>query len=122
MLVFVVVAIGFLVYIAVLLAVMVLTAILWALSSLALWITGLKPRPSQKNVASARRDPPRVQRPVPAQAPPRAATPVRDPALRPAQAPAPSDIWPKWTPAHRRYVDEELALWQEQFDALNSSK
>lgn len=115
-------AIGLLLWIAFLLAVLVLASILWALSSLAFWILGLKPRPSQKKVTSARRDPPRVQRPVPDPAPTRAAPPVRDRAPRPAPAPASSDIWPKWTPAHRRYVDEELALWQEQFDALNSSK
>ncbi|WP_181365116.1 hypothetical protein [Arthrobacter sp. HMWF013] len=43
-------------------------------------------------------------------------------ATRPPQTLSPSDIWPKWTPAHRRYVDEELALWQEQFDALSSRR
>lgn len=84
-------AIGLLLWIAFLLAALVLASILWALSSLAFWITGLKPRTSPKIVTSA-------------------------------PAPASSDIWPKWTPAHRRYVDEELALWQEQFDALSSSK
>jgi hypothetical protein len=115
-------AIGLLLWIAFLLVVLVLASILWALSSLVLWITGLKPRPSQEIVASARWDPPQAQRRLPDRAPPRAAPPVRDRAPWPAQAPAPSDIWPKWTPAYRRYVDQELALWQEQFDALNSRK
>ncbi|MCO4261443.1 hypothetical protein NG697_00520 [Pseudarthrobacter sp. MDT3-26] len=113
-------AIGLLLWIAFLLVVLVLASILWVLSSLVLWITGLKPRASQKKVTTAGRDPRRVQRPIPDPAPTRAAPPVRDRALRPAPAPASPDIWPKWTPAHRRYVDEELALWQEQFDALNS--
>jgi len=31
-----------------------------------------------------------------------------------------SDIWPKWTPSHRQYMDREQSVWQEQFDALNS--
>jgi len=35
---------------------------------------------------------------------------------------AASEIWPKWTPARRRSVDEELTLWQEQFDALSSHR
>jgi hypothetical protein len=117
-------AIGLLLWIAFLLAVLVLSGIVWVLCQLAIGILNVIERPRQKKVASVRRDPPRVQRPVPAPAPPRTASPVRDRAPRPAPAPAPAsaDIWPKWTPAHRRYADEELALWQEQFDALNASK
>ena len=115
-------AIGLLLWIAFLFAVLVISGILWVFCQLVLGILILIARPRQKKVTSARRDPARVQRPVPAPAPPRAAPPVRDRAPRPAPAPASPDIWPKWTPAHRRYVDEELALWQEQFDALNASK
>ena len=106
MLVFVVVAFGFLLWIAFLLAVMVLSGVVWALSTLGLWILELMAPPEQKKVASVRRAPPPVQSRV----------------SHPAQAPASSDIWPKWTPAHRRYADEELALWQEQFDALSYQK
>ena len=115
-------AFGFLLYIALLLAVLVLAGIVWALSHLGLWILGLRPRPSQKKVASVRPAPPQVRRRVPAPAPPRAVPQVQARAPRAAEVPAPSDIWPKWTPAHRRYVDQELALWQEQFDALNSRR
>ena len=115
-------AIGFLLYIALLLAVLVLAGIAWALSSLGLWVLGLKPRPSQKKVATVRRAPPQVRRSVPDQALPSATPQVQARAPRVAEAPASSDIWPKWTPAHRRYADQELALWQEQFDALNSRR
>ena len=115
-------AIGFLLYIAVLLAVLVLASIVWALASLGLWILGLKPRPRQKKVASVRQSPPQVRRRVPVPAPPRTAPQVQSKAPRAADVPHTSDIWPKSTPAHRRYVDQELALWQEQFDALNSRR
>lgn len=115
-------AIGLLLWIAFLFAALVLCGIVWALCHLALGILSVIERPRQKKIAGVRRDPPQLQRRVPVRVPPRAAPPVRDRAPRPAQAPTPSDIWPKWTPAHRRYVDEELALWQEQFDALNSRK
>ena len=118
-------AIGLLLWIAFLFAVLVVSGILWSLCHLVLGILNVIERPRQKKVASVRRDPPKVQPRGPDRAPPRAvpraAPPVRDRAPR-AQAQAPSGIWPKWTPAHRRYVEEELALWQEQFDALNSPK
>lgn len=32
------------------------------------------------------------------------------------------DLIPKWNQAHRRYVDQDLADWQKQFDALNSDR
>lgn len=114
--------IGLILWIAFLLAVFVICGIVWGLSHLALGILSLVERPGQKRAAAVRRNPPQVQRPIPHRVPPRAVAPVRNVAPRPAPAPAPSDIWPKWTPAHRRYVDEELALWQKQFDALNSRK
>lgn len=119
-------AIGLLLWIAFLFAVFVVAGIVWAFCQLVLGILSVVEGPKRKNVASVRRNPPPVQRRIPDRAPPRAAPraapPVRKIAPRPPQAhaPAPSDIWPKWTPAHRRYVDEELALWQEQFDALSS--
>ena len=115
-------AIGLLLYIAFLIAVLVLASIVWALSSLGLWIVGLKPRPSQRKVASVRQPPPPVRRRVPDPAQPWAAPQVQARAPRAAEVPPSSEIWPKWTPAHRRYVDQELALWQEQFDALNSRR
>lgn len=115
-------AIGLLLWITFLLAVFVLIGIVWALSHLALGILNVLAPPRQNGVAGVRRTPPQIQRLVPDRVPSRSAPPVRDRAPRPAQVPAPSDIWPKWTPAHRRYVDEELALWQEQFDNLSSRK
>lgn len=122
MFVFVVGAFGFLLYIGFLLALLVLAGAVWALSNLGLGITTLIQRAGQKNVARSGRKQPQVRRPVPNRAPPRAAPPVQDRAPQPAQTPAPSDIWPKWAPSRRRYVDDELARWQEQFDALNSHK
>ncbi|QHK21826.1 hypothetical protein GU243_21565 [Pseudarthrobacter psychrotolerans] len=119
-------AIGLLLWITFLFAVLVLSGIVWAFCQLVLGILSVIEGPRRKKVASVRRNPPHVQSRIPDRAPPRstlrAAPPVRNVAPRPEQTPAPSDIWPKWTPAHRRYVDEELALWQEQFDALSSRR
>jgi hypothetical protein len=121
-------AIGLLLWIAFLFAVLVISSIVWVFCHLVLWILNVISPPRPTKVASVRRVPTRVQPHGPDRAPPRAvpraAPPVSKVAPRPlqAQAPAPSDIWPKWTPAHRRYVHEELALWQEQFDALSSRK
>jgi hypothetical protein len=119
-------AIGLLLWIAFLFAVFVVAGIVWAFCQLVLGILSVVEGPKRKNVASVRRTPPPVQRRLPDRAPPRAAPrtapPVRRVAPQPAKAQAPSDIWPKWTPAHRRYVDEELALWQEQFDALSARR
>ncbi len=94
-------AIGLLLYIAFLLVAFVLSGIIWGLCSLILWLMELKPR-------STRRKPPASSR--------RNVPPVRDR----AEAQVASDIWPKWTASHRRYMDHELSLWQEQFDALSS--
>ena len=125
-------AIGLLLWIGFLFAVLVLCGIVWVFCQLVSGILYVIAPPKQKKIASVRPVPPRVQPRGPDRASlratpravPRPAPPVRNVASRPpqAQAPAPSDIWPKWTPAHRRYVDEELALWQEQFDALSSRR
>ncbi|WP_426225068.1 hypothetical protein [Pseudarthrobacter sp. DSP2-3-2b1] len=123
-------AIGLLLWIGFLFAVLVLSGIVWVFCQLVLGILNVISPPKKKTVASVRRVSPRVQPRGPDRAPlraaPRAAPPVRNVAPRPPQAApkalSPSDIWPKWTPAHRRYVDEELALWQEQFDALSSRR
>ena len=124
MLVFV--AFGYLAWIAFLLAVLVLAGIVWSLCHLVLGIDYLIRGPGpQKGKVAVKHTPPPVQRrvtdPAPLrEAPPRAAPPVRDREPHPAQTLASSEIWPKWTPAHRRYVDEEMTLWQEQFDALSA--
>lgn len=119
MLVFI--AFGYLAWIAFLLALLLLSGIVWALCNLALGISYLIHGPSQeKRAPAARPAPPQVQRrpPAPPAIPP---APGRT-QQRQVQSKASSEIWPKWTPAHRRYVDEELALWQEQFDALLSDR
>jgi len=126
MFVFVIGAFGFLLYIGFLLAVLVLAGIVWSLSHLGLGVTALIERAGQKKAITPKRNPPQVQRTVPRTAPPRAAPPVQA-KTQPAPSPAPqqtpaSDIWPKWTPSRRNYVDNELALWQEQFDALASRR
>jgi hypothetical protein len=119
-------AIGLLLWIAFLFVVMVLAGVVWALSRLALGIASFIQRPNQWQGAGLLRTPPQVQRRLPYQAQPQALSPtretshLRDRTPRPLPAPAQAEIWPKWTPAHRRYVDEELALWQQQFDALSS--
>lgn len=121
-------AIGLLLWIGFLFSVLVLSGIVWVFCQVVLGILNVISPPKPKKIASVRRDPPRLQPRgadrTPPKAAPRAALPVRNVAPRPVRAPAPSpsDIWPKWTPAHRRYVDEELALWQEQFDALSSRR
>jgi hypothetical protein len=114
-------AIGLLLWIAFLFAVLVLSGIVWAVCQVALGIMGVLERPghAKGKGAAVRGAPAPVQRRAPVHVPPHAAPPVRD-RPRPAQAQASAEIWPKWTPAHRRYVNEELAIWQEQFDRLDS--
>jgi hypothetical protein len=115
--------IGLLLWIAFLFAVVVLSGIVWTLCQVALGILGVIQRPGQdKRNLVARANATPGQRRVPAPTPPRAAPPAPSRAPLPAPARSPSEIWPKWTAAHRRYVDEELALWQEQFDALTSDR
>jgi hypothetical protein len=113
-------AMGWLLYVAFLLGVLVLACIVWCVCKLVLWLTDPKlwlagPPPavgSRPKAAPVPRKPkavPLPQRAKVPQVPHRAKVP-----------PVSSDIWPKWTPARRQYMDRELSLWQEQFDALNS--
>lgn len=95
-------AIGLVLWIAFLIVAFVLFATIWGLSNVILRLLGLKPRlTGPQAAASPRRNQPPV--PVPVQAGPLQVEP---------------DIWPKWTPSRRLYVDREMALWQQQFDAL----
>lgn len=98
-------AIGLLLWIAFLFIAFVLSGVLWVLCRFILGFVGMLDQ-------AARR-----QRSVPA-------TPRRN--VPPPQQPAPSqatfEITPKWTAARRHYVDWELAVWQEQFDALSTRK
>lgn len=119
--------IGLLLWIAFLFAVVVLCGVAWVLGSSVLGVLELAGRHrkrSQQAVGRPRRPAPPapvVSRPRTAPAPHRPAPP-KPAAAPPAQSHShsQSDIWPKWTPSHRLYKDYELALWQEQFDALNS--
>lgn len=96
-------AMGILLWIAVLLAVLVLCGIVWLFCRTMVWLTGLTHLVTHPNVAVASRQN------IP---------PVPKPALRVATP----DLIPKWNAAHRRYVDRDMADWQQQFDALNSRK
>jgi hypothetical protein len=113
--VFLIPAVGLLLWIGVLLVAMILCGIVWAvcgvmlaLSALTRGITGTKPRPGAlpKAAVGSRTSCPRE--------------PERSAAAVHYEAEADSDIWPKWNASHRRYMARELSLWQEQFDALNS--
>jgi hypothetical protein len=101
-------AIGIFLWVAVLLAVLVFCGIIWLSCKTILWLMDLYGGLSRRKVASA---PKRVVPPA------RPATP-RTPPTREVTP----DIMPKWTAAHRRYVDRDLGYWQAQFDALNSRK
>ena len=132
MLLVIALAFGLALWVAFLLAMLVLSGIVWAVCNLCLGIAYLVELPGRKKrkAAGTTGAPAKVQRRAPALAPARAAQPARErpqpPSQnrrqRPAQALAASEIWPKWTPARRRSVDEELTLWQEQFDALSSHR
>jgi hypothetical protein len=103
-------AIGLVLWIVFLLVAFVLSGTIWVLGNLILWMLGLKPRRTRPNAAVSPR---RTQPPVP--------VPARNRPRVPAQAGPPQvepDIWPKWTASRRQYMDGELALWQQQFDAL----
>ena len=119
--------IGLLLWIAFLFAIVVLCGVAWVLGSSVLGVlelAGRRRKRSRQAVARPRRQAP----PAPVNSRPRTATSPtrRTPSAAAAAPPAQShshsqsDIWPKWTPSHRLYKDYELALWQEQFDALNS--
>ena len=101
---------AWLAYVAFLLGALILVGIIWALCNLVIRVLDLKPRPAPRNK-------PRLTGPKPAAKPRPTVPPVRDR----AKAEVTSDIWPKWTPARRQYMDRELSLWQEQFDALADS-
>ncbi|MDR7161366.1 hypothetical protein [Arthrobacter sp. BE255] len=101
-------AIGLLIWIGFLFAVWVLCIILWLLCQTVVWLLDLHAGHARRTKASG---PKRV-------VPPARKAPARKPAYRGVT----SDIMPKWTPAHRRYVDRDRADWQEQFDTLNSRK
>jgi hypothetical protein len=103
-------ALGWLAYVAFLLGALILVSIIWVLGNLVIWVLDLKPRPAPRNK-------PRLSGPKPAANPRPKVPPVRDR----AKAEVTSDIWPKWTPARRQYMNRELSLWQEQFDALADS-
>ncbi|UZX02239.1 hypothetical protein F8G81_06130 [Arthrobacter sp. CDRTa11] len=112
-------AMGWLLYVAFLLGVLVLAGIVWCVCKLALWLMDPKlwlagPQPA---VGSRPKAAPVPRRPKAAPLPQRAKVPQIP---HRAAAEVTSDIWPKWTPARRQYMDRELSLWQEQFDALNS--
>lgn len=112
---FLIPAVGLLLWIGVLLVAMILSGIVWAVCGLMLLLTGLtrgitgtKSRPGTLPEAAvgARTSCPHVLE--------RSAAAVH------YEAEADSDIWPKWNASHRRYMARELSLWQEQFNALNS--
>ena len=105
-------ALGWLAYVGFLLGALVLASIIWVLCNLVLWIADLKPRLTRRRPAVRKPAAPRPSEEPQTQAD---CGPSRD-----RQEAHASDIWPKWTPARRQYMDRELSLWQEQFDALNS--
>lgn len=122
-------AIGLLLWIAVLFVVFVLCGSLWVLSRIITWLMDLAPGISGRRAPlTATPSPAWVSagpvRAVPARAQAHGPAPSHGPA--PARATSHSqgspDLWPKWTPSHRRYKDEELSLWQDQFDALASHR
>jgi hypothetical protein len=114
--------IGLLLWVAFLFAATVLFGIIWAVSKIALWLIDLKSLPAGRQSPLNPRSKPTVsQHPnVPAAPSPRNVPQAPD--RPPAEVNAASDIWPKWTAAYKRYVDQEKSLWQEQFDALTSHK
>lgn len=118
--------IGLLLWIAFLFAVVVLCGAAWVLGSSVLGVLELAGR-HRKRSQQVVGTPPRPAPPVPVRSRPRTAPAPSRPAPPKAAAAPPaqsrnrdSEIWPKWTPSHRLYKNYELALWQEQFDALNS--
>ncbi|MFB9652724.1 hypothetical protein ACIQH9_09935 [Pseudarthrobacter oxydans] len=117
--VFLVPAIGLLLWIGVLLGALVLVGILWAafglvvgLANLAHLLIGGKSRPSVQGKTAAG-----PKRNVHRAPPPRQAPRVAGPAESGSRAAA--EIWPKWNSSHRLYVEGEKSHWQEQFDALD---
>ena len=104
-------AIGFLLWLGFLFAVWVLCLILWFLCHIVVWSVDAYDWHSRRGKAAApRRKLPLARKPAASE---RKVTPI------PAISETTPDIIPKWNAAHRRYVDRNLADWQEQFDALN---
>jgi hypothetical protein len=115
-------ALGWLAYLGFLLGALVLAGIIWVLCTVVVWILDLKPRLARPSPAVQK---PVVRKPAPrrpAAIPRPKSTPIVAPVRDRAEVHVTSDIWPKWTPARRQYMDRELSLWQEQFDALNAPK
>lgn len=113
-------AIGIFLWIAVLIVVLTFCGLIWATGKTLSWFLDPADRRSRqkKKLAGSRPPTTTLRAAAPAQIkPPKAPTPPVRPETR-----ASSEIWPKWTPSHRLYKDYELALWQEQFDALNTRK
>lgn len=110
-------ALGWLAYVGFLLGALVLAGIIWVLCNLVLWIMDLKPRLTRQSLVASK---PAALKPaaVPRPKPTPTVAPVRDR----AEPHVTSDIWPKWTAARRQYMNRELSLWQEQFDALDAPK
>ncbi len=106
-------ALGWLAYVGFLFGALVIVGIFWVLCNVVVWLLDLKPRLARRRPAMQK---PAARKPAARPKPNPVVAPVRD---RP-EAHVASDIWRKWTPARRQYMDRELSLWQEQFDALNS--
>lgn len=113
-------AMGILLWVGLLLAALVFFGVIWVIGQTVIWavqLVSLLTRPDNSLAASNRNVRPA---PNPA-APPRDVPPSRTPpAPKPAARQVTPDIVPKWNAAHRRYVNRDLADWQEQFEALNS--
>lgn len=109
-------AMGILLWIAVLLAVMVLCGIIWLFCQMMLWVMDLTQMVTHRHKATAAR------RNLPSARTPAASKRNVTPAPKPAAREITPDIIPKWNAGHRRYVDRDLADWQEQFDALDSGR
>ena len=119
--------IGIFFWIAFLLVVLGVCGIFWVAGKTLWWFMDLPDHLDQRKAkavsAQPRPAPPVRPQPWTASAPARPDPPTApaSPPLRTEPGEA-SGIWPKWTPAHRLYKDSELALWQEQFDALDSRR
>lgn len=118
--VFLVPAIGLLLWIGVLLGAVVLVGILWAAFGLVVGLVNLvhllirgNTRPSVRRKAAAGPNRNVHRAPPPPQA-------TRAPGPAEPDSKATSEIWPKWNTSHRRYVEGEKSHWQDQFDALIS--
>ncbi|MEK0154761.1 hypothetical protein [Arthrobacter oryzae] len=126
---------GILLWIALFVVALLLLGIIWSVLGLLVglekvwhWLVSLKKAASSKRKAprgasrrNAARGPSGPKPPLkPAGSSKRSNPPGPEQAA--AETRVASDIWPRWTPSRRRDVDQELALWQEQFDALISPK